>query len=229
MDRRGYGFSLIELLVVIAIIALLVTILMPTLNRAKELARQAICATNLRSIGVGLMMYESEHHHLPDRGDIGWLHPHVVYRPPNKADLRGLLLEYCGSKGMFYCPENSDGRTAESNWPEEEVTTSITYHVPGWLNPEGYADSQWLIPDPEDPLRPQMPLAVDMVGERHDGLRLVNHADEGGWPGGMNELYGDGHVSWEHAGEQADWTAWCSIGPAGPLGWEWYWAKPRVD
>ncbi len=56
----GRGFTLIELLVVIAIIALLVTILMPSLNRAKELARMVICATNLHELGVALGLYTHE-------------------------------------------------------------------------------------------------------------------------------------------------------------------------
>jgi prepilin-type processing-associated H-X9-DG protein len=51
---------LIELLVVIAIIALLVTILMPSLSRARELARDVICLSNLRSLGLSVGIYASE-------------------------------------------------------------------------------------------------------------------------------------------------------------------------
>ncbi len=54
------GFTLIELLVVIAIISLLVTILMPSLQRAKELARNTICSTNLSGIGKAIYYYLEE-------------------------------------------------------------------------------------------------------------------------------------------------------------------------
>ncbi|MFP4434624.1 MAG: type II secretion system protein [Phycisphaerae bacterium] len=58
---RRKGFTLIELLVVIAIIALLVSILLPSLTRARELAKQAICGTRLKGIGSALALYQNQY------------------------------------------------------------------------------------------------------------------------------------------------------------------------
>jgi len=54
------GFTLIELLVVVAIIALLISILLPSLSRARELAKRAVCASNLRGIGQGCHIYSND-------------------------------------------------------------------------------------------------------------------------------------------------------------------------
>jgi len=58
---RNRAFTLIELLVVIAIISLLVSILLPSLNRAKDLAKEVVCLTRQKQIGTAIMMYADDY------------------------------------------------------------------------------------------------------------------------------------------------------------------------
>jgi prepilin-type N-terminal cleavage/methylation domain-containing protein len=65
-DRcRRQGFSLVELLVVIAILGLIVALLLPAVQSARESARRVHCGNNLKQIGLGCLAYESSHGHLP--------------------------------------------------------------------------------------------------------------------------------------------------------------------
>jgi len=59
--KKRYGFTLIELLVVISIIALLMSVMMPALGRARKLAQSVTCKSQLKDIGVAFNMYTQEY------------------------------------------------------------------------------------------------------------------------------------------------------------------------
>ena len=60
-----FGFTLVELLVVIAIIAMLVTLLLPAVQAAREAARRTQCVNNVRQVTLALLNYESTMAHFP--------------------------------------------------------------------------------------------------------------------------------------------------------------------
>jgi prepilin-type N-terminal cleavage/methylation domain-containing protein/prepilin-type processing-associated H-X9-DG protein len=64
---RAHGFTLIELLVVVAIIAILAGMLLPVLARAKAKVKQTDCMNNMRQIGLGLILFETDNEKLPPR------------------------------------------------------------------------------------------------------------------------------------------------------------------
>ncbi len=106
---RRRAFTLIELLVVIAIIALLVTILVPSLAQAKKLAQLAACAVQLRSTGAGIAQYGAEYDgRIPIYDPGGNMQSNILKNPFSSYRWEGLGLllygEYASGRDQFSCP-----------------------------------------------------------------------------------------------------------------------------
>ena len=141
--NKSKGFTLIELMVVISIIALLMAILMPTLSRAKELAAEVACMSNLKQWGVVYSMFTSEHNsRFPSQGFV-----------VDKSYWENLDLLFCPLATKSY---DEGGRNPIAAWKVEGTEKGVSkgsFGVNNWCGDDrgqplgGYKDALWITAD----------------------------------------------------------------------------------
>ncbi len=219
---RSSGFTLIEVLVVIAIIGILVALLLPAVQRAREAARRIQCVNNLKQVGIALHVYHDIHSRLPSGytfkegftwGGFGWatmILPGVEQKPlfdaanfamPMWSDANTTV---CTSAISFYlCPsdETSQGRFLVRAPYSYAMASYVASYGPGDMDalPDDRRglfsrNSGTRFNDVTDGLSQTL-----AVGERHNGkfatvIGSAGHVDaETVWVGAVMEGYTDAH------------------------------------
>jgi prepilin-type N-terminal cleavage/methylation domain-containing protein/prepilin-type processing-associated H-X9-DG protein len=196
---RFAAFTLIELLVVIAIIAILAAILFPVFAQARESARKTTCLSNLKQLGMGMIMYTGDY----DDQAVPWnlrLNNKNLYDPYGVSlSWDRLILPYLKSEGVFACP--SDTGSTRAVLPHYGlVIRSYTYPGNiggGWCN--------WTPPRAMASIT-QPSLTVMLIerdncgtvdkGGQWEWCSVNDNESEMAWrhTGQSNVLYADGHA-----------------------------------
>lgn len=150
--RQRSGFTLIELLVVISIIAILLSIMAPSLKNAREQGKRAVCLTNLRGIGQSIYIYANNNDDTLVPGDsrVSWdawgevTEPSTCANPTPMGGFRQVNLGHLmaseeiiplptGSEHVFFCPSAKapNGRKAseefENQWGRNNGHAATSY------------------------------------------------------------------------------------------------------
>jgi len=184
---RHRAFTLIELLVVVAVIALLLSILLPSLRSARDQAKRVVCANNLRCVWTGIRTYALENRdRAPFMEDVNLTNPAANPFDTNFPTTVGVVLSKYVKPDSWVCPSAVAGYPADvgrGRW-----TLTYTFSVAGPID-EGVAYDDNSMANTGGPLDPAVSNYVHFDGRPMrllDGRRYVqnfglNRNDKGFW------------------------------------------------
>jgi prepilin-type N-terminal cleavage/methylation domain-containing protein len=136
--KKSNAFTLVELLVVISIIALLLSILIPSLNSARQYARRVVCGSQAKQIGLGLAIYANQNNNkLPSHTVAAYTHLWDLATPTIDAIAKSLgVADPNTMKDIFYCPAASrtilTDELKQSYWDPPRMQYSSSGSLMAW-------------------------------------------------------------------------------------------------
>ena len=122
-ERRPRGFTLVELLVVIAIIGILVALLLPAIQAAREAARRSQCSNNMKQLGIALHNYHDTHSVFPPGVIANTLNAGTT--PPSSMSWMPLLLPFMEQTALYEELRPWMVTRASAGWPSALMNTVI--------------------------------------------------------------------------------------------------------
>lgn len=215
--KRGRGFTLIELIVVIAIIAVLASVLLPSLVRSRESGYRAACSGHLRGLYTALINFSADHSaRIPMGRPTGW--PGYFWNWRNGGPF--LALEQQGvirPSPALYCPRQRDARFrygsvnglgSNPNRPFRAGYTLRPSRNNGWDEETRTLEQNMALMPTLEQLR-GLAIAADVFGVG-DWTSSESGGPNGSattHPGGLNVLYANGSVAWVKAETFSQYTA----------------------
>jgi prepilin-type N-terminal cleavage/methylation domain-containing protein/prepilin-type processing-associated H-X9-DG protein len=208
-DRRVWGgFTLIELLVVIAIIAILAAILFPVFAQAREAARKASCASNMKQLGTAIAMYGTDY----------------------EGTLVGGGGQCFGSPRPPCDPDGDKGAKDATSVPGQQWQWVIQPYIKNW--------NVYKCPsDPKPIANAPVSYGINNIALNGNGEAGINEAGVGS-PADTVALMEIGEASWARldegettnavrmVGDNTVWDAWDRVSKVDP-GWSWGDTTPR--